>query len=782
MGDGLKQQWGVDDPAQAGSDQQSQQFQAAFQQQIGTVNGDLQYTAANAEETRQGPLAGRRDALLAAFQSALGQIDPANASKAKATIDKVLGDAKALGGEVAKFRQDTEKAVTDWQARQPKFDAAVQQVEELESWGDPKATALRTLVDGIRTQVNARRYPQGSTTVDQLLPKLQPLYENYQTQKAAKEQYDQALAALQPKLTESSQSKYAKLASVQEQMVAIQGQMETAAQNKDYVQAYKLAGDLSGKVNAYGTALADLEQKKTAYEQALAELQPKLAEVSQSKYAKLTAMQQEMVTVQGQMETAAQGEDYEQAMSLLTDLSGKVEAYSTALGELEQKKTEYEQSLAELQPKLAEVSQSKYPKLDAMQQDMVTVQGQMETAAKGEDYEQALNLLKDLSTKVEACASAQQEIEKKKADYEQALAALQPKLTDASRSQYASLEPMQQDMLTVQGQMEEAAKSSDFEQALNLVKDLTAKVDAFLTARQELEQKYQTSVQSVETSIAALKGHGQKAFFTTEIADLETRYKAAKAKGDANDLEGALKLLQPLVSACSQTRTTMDMVSKGLAKARAKEVADVSQSLIDSGVDREKAVEIGQVTKTGGHGDAGDAKVVAKQLSELPTDVIKTMNANGTKVVACRGSITDHRTDLKGVTPRGWPAGSTWDTVPGVYLSDTNEVVIATRGQGTAAGAHVPATGDGHGAYDLAAHESMHSFDLGGGGTAKHDNKAFLDARKKDLAKLGPYFTQAGDAGLEETFAESAARYYGGDPTLKKDWPNLYKYWESQPK
>src|SRR6185369_14158710 len=225
----------------------------------------------------------------------------------------------------------------------------------------------------------------------------------------------------------------------------------------------------------------------------------------------------------------------------------------------------------------------------------------------------------------------------------------------------------------------------------------------------------------------------------------------------------------------------MDMVTKGLDKARAEQVADVSQSLIDSGVEREKAVEIGQVTNTGGSGDAADAKAVAKELSALPTDVIKTMNANGTKVVACRGSITDHRTDLKGVTPRGWPAGSTWDTVPGVYLPDTNEVVIATTGHGTPGGPQVPPTGNGHGAFDLAAHESMHGYD-GGGGTPKHDDAAFQEARTKDLAKLGPYFTQAGEAGLQETFAESAARYYGGDATLKKDWPNLYKYWESQPK
>jgi hypothetical protein len=114
-------------------------------------------------------------------------------------------------------------------------------------------------------------------------------------------------------------------------------------------------------------------------------------------------------------------------------------------------------------------------------------------------------------------------------------------------------------------------------------------------------------------------------------------------------------------------------------------------------------------------------------------------------------------------------------------LPGTNEVVIATTGHGTPGGPQVPPTGNGHGAFDLAAHESMHGYD-GGGATPKHNDAAFQAARTKDLAKLGPYFTQAGEAGLQETFAESAARYYGKDPTLKTDWPNLYKYWESQPK
>ena len=73
MGKGLKDQWGVTDPAKAGSDKQSQQFQASFQKETACINGHLQYTSANAEAARHNPLEARRDALYSAFQAALAQ-------------------------------------------------------------------------------------------------------------------------------------------------------------------------------------------------------------------------------------------------------------------------------------------------------------------------------------------------------------------------------------------------------------------------------------------------------------------------------------------------------------------------------------------------------------------------------------------------------------------------------------------------------------------------------------------------------------------------------------
>ena len=49
------------------------------------------------------------------------------------------------------------------------------------------------------------------------------------------------------------------------------------------------------------------------------------------------------------------------------------------------------------------------------------------------------------------------------------------------------------------------------------------------------------------------------------------------------------------------------------------------------------------------------------------------------------------------------------------------------------------------------------------------------------LATLSAYETQAGNAGEEETYAESSARFYGGDPGDAAAHPNLHKYWQDHP-
>jgi hypothetical protein len=180
----------------------------------------------------------------------------------------------------------------------------------------------------------------------------------------------------------------------------------------------------------------------------------------------------------------------------------------------------------------------------------------------------------------------------------------------------------------------------------------------------------------------------------------------------------------------------------------------------------------------GGSGTAEDAKLVAQSLAKLPKSSLEQMQKNGTKVIACRGSVTDYRTDLKGVQPRGWPPGATWDKVPGANTPDKNEVVIAVIGHGTPAGPHVPKTGEGHGCANLVVHEASHSIDLNGGGPSPSQSDDFTKARDADMNKLSDYEKQAGEAGRQETYAESAARHAEGKD---QDTPHLKKYWDDHP-
>jgi hypothetical protein len=179
------------------------------------------------------------------------------------------------------------------------------------------------------------------------------------------------------------------------------------------------------------------------------------------------------------------------------------------------------------------------------------------------------------------------------------------------------------------------------------------------------------------------------------------------------------------------------------------------------------------LVKTGGSGTAEDAKLVAQSLAKLPKSTLEQMQKNGTKVIACRGSVTDYRTDLKGVHPREWPPGKTWDKVPGANNNTRNEVVIAVIGHDTPAGPHVPKTGEGHGSVNMVAHEATHSIDRGSPSPSQSDD--FTKAREADMDKLSKYEKQDGVGGPQETYAESAARHAEGKD---QDTPHLKKYWD----
>jgi Flp pilus assembly pilin Flp len=178
------------------------------------------------------------------------------------------------------------------------------------------------------------------------------------------------------------------------------------------------------------------------------------------------------------------------------------------------------------------------------------------------------------------------------------------------------------------------------------------------------------------------------------------------------------------------------------------------------------------LTSTAGTATAADRAAVLKELEKMPQGALQALQNAGIKVTVVKNSVTEALPALKGVQPRGWPPGATWDNVPGLYDPTTKQVIIATRN-----GA-VPATGDGHGSASLAIHETAHGVDAA---LNANNDPAFQAARNADLAKLPPYETQPGAAGREETYAESMAEYYSNPTAMQAQYPNLYAYWNSNP-
>lgn len=188
----------------------------------------------------------------------------------------------------------------------------------------------------------------------------------------------------------------------------------------------------------------------------------------------------------------------------------------------------------------------------------------------------------------------------------------------------------------------------------------------------------------------------------------------------------------------------------------------------------------------GGSGTLADVAVYVPEIAKFSIEILKKLIDKKAHVVACRGSVTDVATDLKGEVPRGWEgvtdAGGnqlTWDSVPGTYLSDGRRVLLATHAA-PGGGRKMPSTGDGHGSVNVALHETLHGHDF----LTSHKplkDKRFIAARTGDFARLPEYLQQAGDAGKQETYAESGARFFAADPALAADWPAMFAYWTGAP-
>jgi hypothetical protein len=148
------------------------------------------------------------------------------------------------------------------------------------------------------------------------------------------------------------------------------------------------------------------------------------------------------------------------------------------------------------------------------------------------------------------------------------------------------------------------------------------------------------------------------------------------------------------------------------------------------------------------------AAKVQQEFKSLPENVQKLLANNGTKLVV-GGKMSDADPSLKGVTPRGWSPGSTWDDDDGEYDAGKKAITIAET-------SHDGKTDTWQNNDRMPGglrHETGHAVDAAMGNVS-HGSE-FKQAYDKDVANMSPqdkekfkYLLQNGQAGHEETFAE----------------------------
>ena len=121
---------------------------------------------------------------------------------------------------------------------------------------------------------------------------------------------------------------------------------------------------------------------------------------------------------------------------------------------------------------------------------------------------------------------------------------------------------------------------------------------------------------------------------------------------------------------------------------------------------------------------------------------------------------------LRGMSPRGWPAGLKWDNTDAVHLPNSKLLIIAEKRRNKQ-GQIVACTRTS----GVLRHEVGHAFDVLSGETNRFQSagQSFLNAYNADYFRMNPtrrqelgYYLQRGRAGHEETFAEAFGIIFGG--------------------
>ena len=211
-----------------------------------------------------------------------------------------------------------------------------------------------------------------------------------------------------------------------------------------------------------------------------------------------------------------------------------------------------------------------------------------------------------------------------------------------------------------------------------------------------------------------------------------------------------------------------------------------------SGTTEEVAQEIGKNLRVAGTSTADDAKAVAAGIKRFPKKVLEDLNKAGIQTECCRGPVTEAMPELKGVLPRGWPAGSPGTACPASTAARSRRWWSARWRRTASAMCPEPNEGPIRTARPTSSATRAATPSTPPTAREEHRTPTFLSPPPEDIATGKPggmwgprdnYFLTTAEGGTNdagatsETFAESFAMHSGGGSR----WPKLDAFWGANP-
>ena len=550
MARGLQALFGLDDPQQDFPNDLSKKFSLTFKKEMKVAADATAFTVQNGEEKAHEGLVRRGEEAYGDYRDTQEKIgDGAGEKDVKQEIKEVLDTTKALAGDAGKLKAAIEAAKQAWEAKAAEKNAADGRIDELDQWGHknaPKLLQIRQKIDG---DAGARRWAAATKTVEALVAKPQPLYEEFQKQKQAKADYDKERPAFDKDFLAAEG--YPEATPKIEEMTGLLGsklvEASVKAEEKDYVAALEVICSRKDPLSKLTAAIEAHKKLKQDFLDAQAKIVPPADEAAKAVPQSLQADFGTRDRRDGGVEESARTYDYETGLTRLKDLEAHHKEYDAKYQAYLQQKKDYEDGLKDLEPQLEAVSEAvESQTIQEQQAQIAENETAMKQAAEAGDYGSALEQMKPLQSDVPACQAAIDKYKEQKKAYEERLTKLAPRLEKAKETvKNDLLLKGQAKIAEVAGDMTASAEAGDYEAALSHMDRVEPILDGFEQHKADVEaqrKEYEERLKAAAARIEKAKQSGVMAGRTGKsIAALDSQLAGVKATAANDDFGKALE-------------------------------------------------------------------------------------------------------------------------------------------------------------------------------------------------------------------------------------------------